>query len=71
MRVRLTREEDWKSLPGSDFNDCEPLGGDFMEAPVRWKGQNRLPSLEGEAPYFFQIEITNGTLWAFDFGITG
>ncbi len=67
MRVRLTTEQDWKSLPGFDFADCEPLAGDFMKAPVRWKGQKGLPALEGQSSYVAQIEFSNGTLWAFDF----
>jgi hypothetical protein len=67
VRVRLTREQDWKSLPGFDFVDCEPLTGDFLEARVRWKGRDTLPSVKGQEPFFAQIEITQGTLWAFDF----
>jgi len=67
LRVRLTREQDWKSLPGYDFEDCRPLTGDFSDVPVCWKGTDTLPSTKGQEPFFAQIEITQGTLWAFDF----
>ncbi len=63
IRIRILNEQDRKPMSGFDFENCEPMTGDFLKAPVRWNGQAGLPSI----PFLAQIEINNATLWAFDF----
>lgn len=63
IRAQLVSETDKKPIPGYAYDDCEPITGDHLEVPVRWKGKDALPMV----PIIAEIEITKGTLYAFDF----
>lgn len=63
IRVRLIGREDGKPLEGYGYADCEPLVGNLREAPVRWRGSDALPA----SPATAEVEITRGTLYAFDY----
>lgn len=54
-------------IPGFGFDDCIPLSGDLRDVQVRWKNQNTLPSIAKYPAMSAEIEITKGTLFAFDF----
>lgn len=62
IRVRLIGE-DGKPVEGYGYEDCEPMSGDIRETPVRWRGKDVLPA----APTTAEVEITQGTLYAFDY----
>lgn len=65
IRAQLVSEDDKKPIPGYSYDDCEPISGDHLEVAVGWKGKNTLPSL----PVNAEVEITRGTLYAFDFTV--
>ncbi|MFA6134627.1 MAG: hypothetical protein WC869_11495 [Phycisphaerae bacterium] len=47
VEVELLERNKTEPLPGFSLADCEPLTGDKVWAPVRWKGQD-LSSLKGK-----------------------
>jgi hypothetical protein len=67
IRVALFGRDDQKPVSGYEFDDCEPIEGDLRSVAVRWKGQRGLPAHNPTSPIVAKIEITRGTLWAFDF----
>jgi hypothetical protein len=69
VRVGLMGKEDRKPIPGYDLEDCEVIRGDHRTIDVRWKRKSSLPSWKPEYPVVAKIEMTRGTLWAFDFTI--
>jgi len=64
IRAALVNRRDGKHVEGFDFQDSIPVSGDHREAVVRWKGQDALPP---DASLAVQLEISKGTLYAFDF----
>lgn len=66
LRAALIDERDGQPIQGFDFSDCQILTGDHSATAVRWKGQSSLPSTYSQ-PIHARIELTDGTLWAFDF----
>ena len=69
VRVALLDAE-LEPLPGYGFDDCEPIAGDQLEAVVRWQGQSTLPDVRESQSLIAEIEITDGTLYAFDFVVS-
>ena len=63
VRVALVDERD-KTIAGYGYEDCEPVVGDQQQAIVRWKGGGQLPARGSIRAH---LEITRGTLWAFEF----
>jgi len=66
VRAQLL-DADRKSIPGYSMNDCEPISGDHLEAKVRWRGKSSLPHTKNGESVVARIEMTKGTLYAFDF----
>jgi len=66
LRVALLDPEQ-KPLPGCSFEDCDPIAGDHLEAPVRWQGKSAWPDVSDGRSLTAEIEITDATLYAFDF----
>jgi hypothetical protein len=66
IRARLLDDE-MNPLPGRDFEDCDPLVGDHLETTVRWRGQADLPTLPTHHQLTAELELTDATLYAFDF----
>lgn len=63
VRVALLGD-DRKPLQGFDFEDCDALPEDAVEAAVSWQGV-RLPSAWNGAPVLARVEIDRASLWAF------
>ena len=53
-------------LPGYSFNQCEPLAGDQLRAPLRWNDAD-LSSLSGRK-INVRFELNRGTIFAFELG---
>jgi hypothetical protein len=66
IRVALTYE-DREPIRGYGFEDCEVIAGDHLEAPVRWKQNRPWPRIPEKRGLNVRVEITNGTLFAFEF----
>ena len=64
IRVALLAKAGREPIEGYTLDDCEPISGNHAEVEVRWKGQSGLPGAEKLAA---EIEITKGTLYAFEF----
>jgi hypothetical protein len=62
LRVRVC-DAKGKAIPGFDYDDCQPITGDSLAAPVRWKKD--LASLKGQAVQFV-FTLTKGKICAFD-----
>lgn len=70
IRARLLDQE-WQPIAGFDFDDCEPIAGNHLQAAVRWRGQSRLPAIPGDLSPTAEVEIDDATLYAFDFAVPG
>ncbi len=64
IRAQIVSGYDQKPIPGYSFDDCDSITGDHLSVDVRWKGKDTLPA---NPVVIAQIEITKGTLYAFDF----
>jgi hypothetical protein len=67
IRISLVDRKSGEALPGYTFDDCIPLTGDLREVAARWKNSAVLPTKDQCADLAAEIEITKGTLYAFDF----
>jgi len=59
--------DDREPIPGYGFDDCEVITGNQLEAPIRWKQSRPWPMIPEKRSLHVRIEITNETLFAFDF----
>jgi hypothetical protein len=66
-RVALMNAE-YEAIDGFGFDDCDPLSGDHLEAPVTWKGSPELPG--GPGKLIARVELEDASLWAFSFGVS-
>jgi hypothetical protein len=55
-----------RPVPGFTLEDCEEIGGNFLDAPVRWKGDGDLSRLRGQ-PIVLHIAARRAKLYAFQF----
>jgi len=62
VRVALT-DAGGAPLRGYAVEDCDPIIGEHSSAKVTWKGNWEIP----DQPIRAKVEITRGTIWAFDF----
>ena len=53
-----------KSIAGFARNDCEPLNGDHMALPVKWKGGTKAPAGARKARFY----LKRAFLYGFNFG---
>ncbi len=60
LRVRLL-DADGRPVPGCDEADCEPIRGDSVRHPVRWKG-----AAPRGVPVQLEFVFDRGELYAFD-----
>lgn len=60
------RDAEGRPFPGFARGDCEEIGGNFLETPVRWKGKADLSSLRGR-PVVLHIAARGAKLYAFQF----
>ena len=69
-RVALTAA-DHEPLPGYGFKDCDPVSGNHLCAPVRWRGEADLPRLGENEVLHAVVEMEAAELYAFDFRCLG
>ena len=60
------RDEAGRPLPGFTRADCEEVGGNFLDAIVRWKGKSDLTGLRGK-PIRMHFTAHGAKLYAFQF----
>jgi hypothetical protein len=60
------RDAEGKPIPGFTRADCEEIGGNFVDTPVRWKGKSDLSALRGR-PITLHITARGAKLYAFQF----
>jgi hypothetical protein len=60
------RDADDKPIPGYTLDDCEEIGGNFIDQCVYWKGRSDVSSLAGR-PVRVYIRLTRGKLYALQF----
>ncbi len=66
IRAALTYE-DREPIPGYGFEDCEVIAGNHLAAPIRWKENRPWPRVPAKRGLNVRVEITNGTVFAFEF----
>lgn len=54
-------EKDATPVDGLDFDSCQPISGDSVDAPVRWRGGATLPT---DRPVRLQIRAKNARLYS-------
>ena len=62
MRVQIC-DPAQKAIPGYTFDDCRPLQGDEVAAPVRWKRKRDLAALVGR-PLRLEVRLYDARLYA-------
>lgn len=62
IRVQLV-DAGGNPIKGYGYDDCDPMAGDLRDLAVRWRGKDTLPV----TPAIAEVEITRGTLYAFDY----
>lgn len=62
LEVEL-RDERFRIVPGHSFADCDPLHGDHLAAPVRWRGASGVSSWRGQAVYL-RFRLRNARLFS-------
>lgn len=60
------RDAEGRPIPGFTRADCEEIGGNFVNTPVRWKGKSDLSSLR-ERPVMLHFSARATKLYAFQF----
>jgi hypothetical protein len=60
------RDDHGQPIPGFTLADCEEIGGNFLDATVRWKGKSDLSALRG-SPILLHIAARGAKLYAFQF----
>lgn len=62
VRAQVTTPEQ-TPIPGYSFDECQPLRGDSVAAPVRWRERPDLAGLVGQ-PVRLQIRLADARLYA-------
>ncbi len=77
--VRVALAEKWgqgygeirkhEHLPGFSFEDCVPITGDHVRAPVRFK-KTRITDIPADKPLTLRFELTRAEIFAYEWGTT-
>jgi hypothetical protein len=67
LRVEL-QDEAGKPIPGFTLADAEPISGDGVRLPVRWRGGADLEKLAGQ-PVRLRFHLKQARLYAFQFDV--
>ena len=59
--------EPGEPLPGYSFEDCEPVSGNQVRHPMKWKGSSDLSSLSGKK-INVRFQMNRATLYALELG---
>ena len=54
-------------LPGFSFDECLPITGDQVRAPVRFK-QARVSDIPADTPLTLRFELTRAEIFAYEWG---
>jgi hypothetical protein len=54
-----------ESLPGFSFKDCEPIRGDAVSAPVRFR-RKRMADLPKDKTLILRFEVTCGEVFGYE-----
>jgi hypothetical protein len=54
-------------LPGFSFDDCVPITGDLIRAPVKFK-KARLADVPADRPLTLRFELTRAEIFAYEWG---
>lgn len=60
------RDPQGQPIPGFTRADCEEIGGNFVDTPVRWKGKSDVSALRGR-PVVLYFNARGAKLYAFRF----
>ena len=60
------RDAAGKPLPGFTLQDCEEIGGNYIDQAVYWKGKPDVSTLAGK-PVRLYFKLTRAKLYAFEF----
>jgi len=60
------RDADGAPIPGLTLADCEEIGGNFVDATVRWSGKTDLSALRDQ-PVSLHVSARRAKLYAFQF----
>lgn len=60
------RDVDGNSIEGYTLEDCEEIGGNFIDQTVYWKGNTDVSSLAGK-PVRIYFKLTRAKLYSFTF----
>lgn len=60
------RDDQGRPIPGFALADCEEIGGNFLDTPVRWKGKADLSALRGR-PVVLHVSARRAKLFALQF----
>ena len=60
------QDADGKPIPGFALDDCEEVGGNFIDQAVYWKGKSDVSALAGR-PVRLRIRLERAKLYAFQF----
>jgi hypothetical protein len=64
VEVELLERNQTETIPGFSLNDCEPMLGDKVWSPARWKGQD-LSSLKGKSLQM-RFRLTKAKVFGFN-----
>ena len=65
VRIGLL-DENSQPVPGLGLKDCQPIEGDAIAHPVRWKQGSNVAMRSGK-PTRMQVELKDARLYAFQF----
>lgn len=57
-------------IPGFSFDDCIPITGDHVRAPVRFKNA-RVAQIPDDKPLTIRVELNRAEIFAYEWGATG
>jgi hypothetical protein len=60
------QDAEGRPIPGFAMDDCEEIGGNFMDQRVYWRGQHDVSSLAG-TPVRLKFKLKRAKLYAFQF----
>jgi hypothetical protein len=67
VRARLIDAADRAALSGYDWDDFEPLSGDHLDVPLRWRGREDLPRPAAGQQILVELDLVGATVYAFAF----
>jgi len=66
VRVQALDPEGYEPIPGFTLEECLPVTGDHLAAPVRWQERGGLGGLKGR-PVLLEVHVREGELYAMRF----